>query len=76
MSGKYMRFCFKQNSSAPHFEDPALGGSRHTLVLGASAEIRGERHMEGKVNLLSNFKRLFLGIGTLEFISRDRALEH
>ena len=69
MPGKYTRSCFKQNSSAPHFEDPALGGSRHTLVLGASAEIRGERHMEWRESLVFNLKCLFLGIGTLEFIS-------
>jgi hypothetical protein len=73
MSGKYTRSCFKQNnSSAPHFEDPALGGSRHILVLdrvprsGVNVTWREKGQSE---SLVSNFKCLFFGVGTLEFIS-------
>jgi hypothetical protein len=72
MSGKYTRSCFKQNSSAPHFGDPALGGSRHILVLervprsGVNLTWREKGQSE---SLVSNSKCLFLGVGPLEFIS-------
>jgi hypothetical protein len=71
MPGKYTRSCFKQNSSAPHFKDPALGGSRHILALGVprSGVNVTWREKGQSESLVSNFKCLPLGIGTLEFIS-------